>query len=331
MQAIPIRRTQNPSIGEEWRRGWRPEALRPKTSDARILIVGAGPAGLEAALGLGLRGHEVLLAEASRELGGRARREAMLPGLSTYARVADWREGQIAKLDAVQVFRESRLGADDIAALDVAHVAIATGAAWRRDGAGRAHPNGLCIAPEALILTPDDVLDGAAPTGDVFVYDDDHGHLASAIAERLARAGARVTFATPAPLAAYWTQVTLEQMAIARRLVQAGVSILTRTRVAAIAADHASLIDDVTGAPSSRAASAFVLATGRAPNVTLHHELKARMAAGEIQLNSLDLIGDACAPSLIANAVFAGRAYAEDFGEPRDRDLPPFARLPDRL
>jgi len=47
--SVPIRCTQNPTMGEEWRRGWHPERLPPRGSDGQVLIVGAGPAGLEAA------------------------------------------------------------------------------------------------------------------------------------------------------------------------------------------------------------------------------------------------------------------------------------------
>ena len=63
----PIRCTQNPSMGEEWRRGWHPERIRHRTTDAKVLVVGGGPAGLEAAQALGKRGYEVILAEASRQ------------------------------------------------------------------------------------------------------------------------------------------------------------------------------------------------------------------------------------------------------------------------
>jgi dimethylamine/trimethylamine dehydrogenase len=75
----PIRCTQNPTMGEEWRQGWHPErvpAILGQTDP--VLIIGAGPAGLEAAVTLGKRGVAVVLAEA-REPGGRVTREARLP------------------------------------------------------------------------------------------------------------------------------------------------------------------------------------------------------------------------------------------------------------
>ena len=62
-------------MGEEWRRGWHPEIIAPKKSDQEVMIIGAGPAGLEAARALGQRGYEVTLLEARKELGGRVIRE----------------------------------------------------------------------------------------------------------------------------------------------------------------------------------------------------------------------------------------------------------------
>ena len=118
----PIRCTQNPSMGEEWRRGWHPERIRPRQSDAKVLVVGAGPAGLEAALMLGRRGHDVALAEAERTLGGRVALERRLPGLAAWGRVADYRTDQLARMANVEIFRESRLGAEDVLGLGFRHV-----------------------------------------------------------------------------------------------------------------------------------------------------------------------------------------------------------------
>ncbi|HYB65011.1 MAG TPA: NAD(P)-binding protein, partial [Steroidobacteraceae bacterium] len=73
--SVPVRCTQNPTIGEEWRRGWHPERAPEAASAASVLVVGAGPAGLECALWLGRRGYEVSLAEAADDIGGRLRFE----------------------------------------------------------------------------------------------------------------------------------------------------------------------------------------------------------------------------------------------------------------
>src|SRR5690606_37416443 len=100
----PMRCTQNPTQGEEWRKGWHPEIMPAKASNDRILFVGGGPAGLEAARALGLRGHEVALAEASHELGGRVNLESRLPGLSAWGRVRDYRLGHIGKMANVETY-----------------------------------------------------------------------------------------------------------------------------------------------------------------------------------------------------------------------------------
>ena len=94
-------------MGEEWRRGWHPEHFRAKGSDANVLVVGAGPAGLEAAQALGKRGYAVTLAEATRELGGRVSREARLPGLAAWIRVVDYRRAQLDHLANVEQALES--------------------------------------------------------------------------------------------------------------------------------------------------------------------------------------------------------------------------------
>ena len=112
---VPIRCTQNPTMGEEYRRGWHPErvpAAKGHAADS-VLVVGGGPAGLECAMTLGKRGYRVMLAEARRELGGRVALESRLPGLSSWARVRDYRTGQIGRLPNVEVFLESRLSAAD--------------------------------------------------------------------------------------------------------------------------------------------------------------------------------------------------------------------------
>jgi dimethylamine/trimethylamine dehydrogenase len=134
---VPIRCTQNPTMGEEWRRDWHPEMIAPKKSEKNAMIVGAGPAGLEAARALGQRGYGVTLLEARKELGGRVLRESALPGLNEWRRVVDWRLTQIRKMKNVAVYPSSPMTAEEILEADAQNIILATGAAWRRDGMGR--------------------------------------------------------------------------------------------------------------------------------------------------------------------------------------------------
>lgn len=325
-QSVQIRCTQNPTMGEEWRRGWHPEKIAPKGSDALVLVVGAGPAGLEAAHQLGKRGYQVVLAEATGTLGGRAKAEATLPGLASWARVADYRITQIDKLANVEVYRGSDLTEQDILDFGAQHVAIATGADWARDGWGRSHLHGLPIAEGTAILTPADVIAGARPGGPVVVYDDDHYAIGGAVAEALAQGGAQVTLVTPAPLVSHWTRNTLEQGAIEARLVRAGIRIVTRGLATGIGPEGLALVSNLTG-EASRIAGQVVLVGARRQRDALLHGLRARQAEwADAGIASVAAIGDAQAPGMLVHAVFAGHLYARDLDRVVDPDLVPFRR-----
>ena len=101
--SVPIRCTQNPTMGEEWRRGWHPERINPRKSDDGVLVVGGGPSGHECALALGQRGYRVILSESLSKLGGRVRRESRLPGLSEWGRVRDYRVQMLDRIPDVSV------------------------------------------------------------------------------------------------------------------------------------------------------------------------------------------------------------------------------------
>ena len=315
----PIRCTQNPSMGEEWRRGWHPESIRARTSARSILIVGAGPAGLEAARALGQRGYKVTLADAAREAGGRVALECRLPGLAAWSRVRDWRLHQIGKMANVELFLHSRLTAADAQEFGADAIVCATGASWRRDGVARYHTRAIAIA--GAVFTPDDLMAGRLPEGrKVTLYDDDHGYMGGVLAELLAKAGYTVTLVTPAALVSYHTQASLEQGFIQGKLIEWGVTIRANQAVAAVHAGHVSLACVFTGRRSDLASEAVVMVTARLPHETLLYELITAGAA-------VSAIGDAYAPSSIAAAVHAGRLYAEEFDEaPRDHLKLPFRR-----
>jgi dimethylamine/trimethylamine dehydrogenase len=324
----PSRCTQNPAMGEEWRKGWHPEYIRPKESDSRILIVGAGPAGLEAARALGVRGYEVALAEATTELGGRVARESKLPGLAAWGRVRDYRAYQLQKMTNVEIFYDSALDAAQILEFGYDHVAIATGASWRRDGVAHAHLKPMPIADGVEVLTPDDLMAGKRPVArEVTVFDDDHYYMGSVLAELLAKDNYKVTFVTPAVEVSNWSRNTMEQHKIQARLIELGVEIITNQAVAAASPGEITLRCSYTGRETSRAGGALVLVTARLPHDQLYLDLAARQGDwADAGLKSVKGIGDAWAPGTIAIAVYAGRRFAEELDTPDIGDALPFRR-----
>ena len=324
----PIRCTQNPSMGEEWRRGWHPERMRPRTTEAKVLVVGAGPAGLEAATCLGKRGYEVILAEASRTLGGRVQREARLPGMASYIRVADYREAQLRRLRTVER-TQGEVTAAEILDYDFDHVAVATGARWRADGVGRHHTQPIALDPALPVLTPDDLMAGELPEEHpVVVFDDDHYYMGGVLAELLARAGRQVTLVTPAHCVSSWTVNTMEQHRVQRRLLELDVQIVASHAVVSTAPRIVRTSCVFTGREREVPAGAVVFVTARLPDDALYRELIARHSDwADAGLRTVEAVGDCLAPGTIAAAVWEGRRYAEEFDEPSDRgDTVPFRR-----
>ena len=313
---IPIRCTQNPTMGEEWRRGWHPEQIAAKGDEETALVIGAGPAGLECAMQLTRRGYQVTLAEAGSEPGGRVLCESQLPGLGAWMRVADYRLHDLRQRANVQIYTDSRLDADQVLELGIPNVFVATGARWRADGVGRntlrAHPT---MAPGAVILTPDDIMAGTMPPdGPVVIYDDDHAYIAGVIAEKLAMAGHAVTFVTPEPLVSSFTGLTLEQHRIQARLIELGVDIRCNQTLTAVEATTVHIACGFTNRPSQIPCGSAVLVTERIRETTLYSDLQNK------GLKTLQLIGDAAAPALIADATYSGHMAARNF-ERSDTDV----------
>jgi dimethylamine/trimethylamine dehydrogenase len=320
----PIRCTQNPTMGEEWRKGWHPETVPPGSGTDTFLIVGAGPAGLECARILGQRGYPVHIVEAREQWGGRATREAALPGLASWIRVRDYRVNQLRKTRNVEMIRGSRVTAEEIIEFGATRVVLATGARWRRDGVGRANAARVIgfDAAAGRVLTPDDLLDGHTARGPVVIFDDDHYYLGSVLAEQLLAQGNEVTIVTPADRVAAWTVNTLEQHSIQKRLMELGIRTVVNQRVVEYAGEHAVIECTYTARRSTIAAASLVTITSRLPNDELYEALSgqpdALIAAGIVSVHGL---GDCLAPGTIAAAVYAGHRYAREFDLPEDDEV----------
>ncbi|MBY0243461.1 MAG: FAD-dependent oxidoreductase [Burkholderiaceae bacterium] len=312
MNQTTIRCTQNPTAGEEFRLQWHPERVPAAANPTRnVLVVGGGPAGLQAALTLGKRGYEVSIADAGESWGGRLVRERKLPRLATWGRVVDHRVSLLQRMPNVQMYLSSHLGADDVMDMAPDHVIVATGSSWRRDGTGRTHDEPIPGADSAHVFTPDDVMDGKAVGGRIMVYDDDYYYMASVIAEKLAREGKQVTYVTTASEPAPWTFKTLEQDHVIRSMLAGGVEIVTGVAITALEQGIVKAQRMLNGQMLTLEADAVVLVTCQSSDETLYQDLLNRQENGE--LTSLERIGDCVAPAFIAQAVRDGHRAAMNY------------------
>ncbi len=333
MTITPIRCTQNPTMGEEWRKGWHPEHIPAKKSEKRILVVGAGPAGLEATRALGQRGYEVMLAEASEHLGGRVLKESALPGLAEWRRVRDWRVGQIEPMPNVSVFRGNELSTDDVLAIGADAVVLATGSHWVRNGIGRCSSEAFTGADLPQVFSPDDLMNGIYPeSGPVLLYDDDSFYLASVLAEVLVHRGHDVHYVTPDDVIAGWTSNTLDYRHIQKRLRKLGVQFHTSKQLLAFTGESAQLACTYSDALETIRVQSVLNVSMRLPNDGLYQGLLLREAEWQAAgIGHVACIGDALAPGLIAHAVYAGHRFAREFeaelGENGDSAEVPFKRI----
>jgi dimethylamine/trimethylamine dehydrogenase len=319
----PIRCTQNPTMGEEWRKNWHPERIAIKKSLAKILIVGAGPTGLEAARALGERGYEVHLSEGSRELGGRVAKEARLPGLAEWGRVRDWRVGQINKLRNVTVYLDSVIGAQDVLDFGAEHVLLATGCHWRRDGFGRSNGMGIKGFEHVSVATPDDIMNGRIPEGPVVIFDDDYFYYASTMAEKLCAEKREVIYLTPDDTIASWSNNTLDYRHIQWRMHELNVRQVVSQNILEFTGSKLLLEHVWSGKTSELECASVVAVTARLPHDVLYQELLTREAEWQgAGIKTVQCAGDALAPGLIAHAVYAGHRYARDMDEAPPGDVP---------
>ena len=320
---VPMRCTQNPTIGEEWRKDWHPEIIPKRKSDDRVLVVGAGPAGLECARALGHRGYDVVLAEARDRLGGRVEDESRLPGLAAWRRVRDYRVQQIQRMPNVEVYLESKLSAADILDYGFPKVVLATGGTWQRNGIGRWRNTAVPGLSDIPVFAPEDIFAGAPIEGPVVIYDDDRYYLGGVIAEQLRLQGHEVTLVTPASDVSNWSHATLEQGWVEQRLYELGVVIIEKHSIVAADSGNVHIEHTVNGRQRALPCASLLFVTMRLPNGSVFQALTADSdslrGAG---IRSVVRIGDCLAPSTIAAAVYAGHRCARETDEPAPEGVP---------
>jgi dimethylamine/trimethylamine dehydrogenase len=308
---VPVRCTQNPTMGEEWRRGWHPERIPPGDPEKSVLVVGAGPAGLECTRALGLRGFTVTLAEAREDLGGRVTIESQLPGLATWARVRDYRTNLIQTMDNVDIYRGNQLTAQDVVDFGCENVVVATGATWTPEIlCTKGRPAGELTSD--AIFTPDDVLAGAKLDGPIIIYDFDHYYMGSCLAELLQKRGHEVSLVTTASAVSAWTFMNNEMGNIRTRMIELGIKTVFESYLTGFGDGIATLESTHQGGGSNSIEGGSLVVVGiRRSNESLYQELVSdndRLA--DAGINVIRSIGDCRAPGAIAHAVYSGHECA---------------------
>ncbi|MBV9523173.1 MAG: FAD-dependent oxidoreductase [Alphaproteobacteria bacterium] len=335
--------TQNPTAMEEYRRGWHPERFEPTPRPCPVLVVGAGPAGLECARVLGLRGYAVTLVEAEATLGGHLRQLVRLPGLAEWRRVISYRESQLARMHNVEILRGAGMvTAEDALAFGASRIVVATGAHWVGDGLGAMGPDTIPGLDTALpdFVTPEQFFAGK-PIGErVVILDADGYVMAIGLAEALAAQGKMVTILTQLEKVAPMTDLTLEGYNLKRMMRERGIAERTAHWVEGVRRAEGGvevLAYDLwrdgyrrTSQPKTGdyprelgtrvevlACDTVLLCTARAANTALYDGLVQRRGAWrQSGIETVVRVGDCLAPRYLADAIFDGHRIAREFEQP---------------
>ncbi|MEM8991154.1 MAG: FAD-dependent oxidoreductase [Pseudomonadota bacterium] len=314
-EGVLVRCTQNPTFGEEWRRGWHPERAPRAGSTGPVLVVGGGPAGLDCAMTLGRRGYEVTLAERGGAFGGRVRFEATLPGLSAWRRVIDYRLGQLHQMPNVDLYAESEMGVEEILDFGAERVVIATGSRWVPALYSPLEVPGETLSHPA-VFTPTDIAAGRIPDGPTVVFDYDGHVMGGALAEHLADQGLETTYLTPAGAVSAWTINSNEQGSVHARLRAKGVALRTHEYVTGFDGAALALADLYSGEARQIEVASLLIVGTRVAEDGLYQALADHQGLAEAGIASVDRVGDALAPGALAHAIYSAHRYAQDL----DRD-----------
>ena len=304
LQSMPINCVQNPAVGREDELGLG--TLEPAARMKRVVVVGGGPGGMEAAHVAAARGHEVTLLERDSELGGAIRLAAQLPGREEIWAISQWRMDECERVGV-----DIRIGVDatvdTVLALSPDAVVIATGGRATKTGRSAYHPMPVPGSEQDWVLDHVEALRRTLADPDALgrrvLLLDAVGHCeAIALGELLAAHGTEATVVTTLPVPLALDGET--QAAILPRAVQAGMVWRPSTAMAVIGDHEVTLINVLSGeADVIVDVHTVVIRTTGIPNDSLYRELDGKV-------DEVELIGDARAVRPVDRAVYDGHVVA---------------------
>jgi len=297
-QRSQVRDNRNPivsALGDPFS-GYETKDAIPETAAlhrVELVVVGGGPAGLEAARVAAIRGHRVKLYEASETFGGMVRTAAKGPGWDRLALLVDWLEAE-CRLEGVELINNHRVAPDEL----TGHVIVAVGSS---DGLRSYEQQAGAVVRTAVeaLDHPEDL-----PKGEVLIWDPIGGPIGVAVAELLAARGVSVHLATQDNIVGNELARSGDLAPANARLMQAGVQLHPRVILRSISADSATLEDRFSAQRQQLGVAALIDAGHRLPNDLLALQLD---ELARVQVCS---VGDCVAPRTIYEAVLEGRRAA---------------------
>ncbi len=266
----------NPSAGREWE--WGGDRFTAAAEPKKVLVVGGGVAGLEAARVAAERGHKVTLAEAGPRLGGNFRLAGEQPRRAQITDLIDWYERQLMKLQ-VDVRLNSYLELDDVEAFNADEIVLATGSLPSGTAFQKALPQ-LDMLPgieKGNVFSAEEVMAREARPGKRVVLIDEGGNWKGCgTAWKLAEAGHQVTIVTPDPMVGKELQRTAADFPLRRNLKKLGVGFMTDSAVLEWTGKSARVVSFLDESVVEVAADAVVYATANMANDDLARELDSR-------------------------------------------------------